>query len=110
LPADALLRGQSEKPVYISIKDDSVKIRGAEKVWGMKTTDTQQIIKNELNDQNTRVACIGPAGENLSRLACIINELRAAGRKGLGAVMGLKISRRKRSGQGSVYIASDKAQ
>ena len=42
--------------------------------------DCQQVIKNELKDQNVRIACIGPAGENLSRMACIINEVRAAGR------------------------------
>ncbi|MBW2000515.1 MAG: hypothetical protein JRJ29_21480 [Deltaproteobacteria bacterium] len=56
----------------------------------MKTTDTQQIIKNELNDQNVRVACIRPAGENMIKIASIINEMRAVGRKGLGAVMGSK--------------------
>jgi len=102
-----IIEGKSEKPVYISIKDDKVKFRSAEKVWGMKTTDTQQIIKNELNDQSTRIACIGPAGENLSKLACIINELRAAGRKGLGAVMGSKnLKAIAVRGTGSVNIAS----
>ena len=56
----------------------------------MKTTDTQQIIKNDLKDQNIRIACIGPAGENQIKIASIINEWRAVGRKGLGAVMGAK--------------------
>ena len=102
-----IIEGKSEKPVYISIKDGNVKFRSAGKVWGMKTTDTQQIIKNELGDQNTRIACIGPAGENLSKLACIINELRAAGRKGLGAVMGSKnLKAIAVRGTGSVNIAS----
>lgn len=102
-----IIEGKSEKPVYISIKDGDVKFRSAKKVWGMKTTDTQQIIKNELKDQNTRIACIGPAGENLSKLACIINELRAAGRKGLGAVMGSKnLKAIAIRGTGSVNIAS----
>lgn len=88
---DALIiEGRSEKPVYLWIKDGEVKFRPAKKVWGMKTTDTQQIIKNELNDQNVRIACIGPAGENMIRIASIINEMRAVGRKGLGAVMGSK--------------------
>jgi aldehyde:ferredoxin oxidoreductase len=85
-----IIEGKAEKPTYISIKDGETKFRSAKKVWGMRTTDTQQIIKNELNDQNYRIACIGPAGENLCKIACIINELRAAGRKGLGAVMGSK--------------------
>jgi aldehyde:ferredoxin oxidoreductase len=88
---DALIiEGKAEKPTYVWIKDGEVKFRNAKKVWGMKSSDTQQIIKNEVKDQNVRIACIGPAGENLSKLACIINEMRAAGRKGLGAVMGSK--------------------
>ncbi len=88
---DALIiEGKAEKPTYVWIKNGKVQFRSAKKVWGMKTTDTQQIIKNELNDQNARIACIGPAGENMCKIACIINELRAAGRKGLGAVMGSK--------------------
>jgi aldehyde:ferredoxin oxidoreductase len=88
---DALIvEGRAENPTYVWIKDGKTQFRSAKKVWGMKTTDTQQIIKNELNDQNVRIACIGPAGENLSKIACIINELRAVGRKGLGAVMGSK--------------------
>jgi aldehyde:ferredoxin oxidoreductase len=85
-----IIEGKSEKPVYLWIKDGKVTFRSAERVWGTNTIDCQQIIKNDLNDQNIRIACIGPAGENLSRLACIINERRAAGRKGLGAVMGSK--------------------
>ena len=52
--------------------------------------DTQLVIKDELHDQNIRIGCIGPAGEKLSRMACIVNERRVAGRKGLGAVMGSK--------------------
>ncbi|MGE5842924.1 MAG: aldehyde ferredoxin oxidoreductase family protein [Deltaproteobacteria bacterium] len=85
-----IVEGKADKPTYLWINDGKAQFRSAKKVWGMKTTDCQQIIKNELNDQNVRIACIGPAGENLSRMACIINELRAAGRKGLGAVMGSK--------------------
>lgn len=88
---DALIiEGQSEKPVYISIKDKKVQFKSAKNLWGLKTTDTQQIIKNDLKDQNFRVACIGPAGENQIKIASIINEWRAVGRKGLGAVMGSK--------------------
>ena len=88
---DALIiEGKAKKPTYVSVKKGNVKFRSAKKVWGMKTLDTQQFIKNELKDQNWRIACIGPGGENLSKIACIINETRAAGRKGLGAVMGSK--------------------
>ncbi|WP_300465390.1 aldehyde ferredoxin oxidoreductase family protein [Desulfobacula sp.] len=85
-----IIEGQSPEPVYIFIKNGDVKFRSAKKLWGMKTTDTQQIIKNDLKDQNVRIACIGPAGENQIKIAAIINEWRAVGRKGLGAVMGSK--------------------
>jgi aldehyde:ferredoxin oxidoreductase len=85
-----IIEGKAEKPTYVWIKDGEVRFRDANKLWGTQTSDCQQIIKDDLHDQNVRVACIGPAGERLSKIACIINERRAAGRKGLGAVMGAK--------------------
>ncbi|MBP1707168.1 MAG: Aldehyde ferredoxin oxidoreductase, partial [Chloroflexi bacterium] len=85
-----IVEGKAAKPTYISIADGEVRFRSAVKLSGMQTTDTQLFIKDELKDHNYRVACIGPAGENLVPMACIINERRAAGRKGLGAVMGSK--------------------
>ncbi len=85
-----IIEGKAEKPTYIAIKDGKVRFRSAEKLQGMVTTDTQLFIKEELGDHNYRIACIGPAGERLIPMACIINERRAAGRKGLGAVMGSK--------------------
>jgi len=85
-----IIEGRAEKPTYLAIKDGEVRFRSAEKLKGMMTTDTQLFIKEELGDHNYRVACIGPAGERLVPLACIVNERRAAGRKGLGAVMGSK--------------------
>jgi aldehyde:ferredoxin oxidoreductase len=85
-----IIEGKAEKPTYLAIKDGEVRFRSAEKLQGMVTTDTQLFIKEELGDHNYRVACIGPAGERLVPLACIVNERRAAGRKGLGAVMGSK--------------------
>ncbi|MBM4276510.1 MAG: aldehyde ferredoxin oxidoreductase family protein [Deltaproteobacteria bacterium] len=102
-----IIEGKSEKPTYIWIKDGEVQLRDGSKVWGTRTFDCQQIIKDDLNDQNVRVACIGPAGENLSKLACIINERRAAGRKGLGAVMGSKnLKAIAIRGNGTLEIAS----
>jgi aldehyde:ferredoxin oxidoreductase len=80
-----IIEGKAEKLCYVSIKDGEVRFRNAEKFSGMTTSDTQLFIKDELKDQNTRVLCIGPAGERLLPIACIIN-----GRKGLGAVMGSK--------------------
>ena len=85
-----IIEGKAEKPTYISIKDGEVRFRSAARLMGMMTTDTQLFIKEELNDQNYRIACIGPAGERQVHIACIVNERRAAGRKGLGAVMGSK--------------------
>jgi aldehyde:ferredoxin oxidoreductase len=85
-----IVEGRAEKPTYVSIENGQVRFRNASKLMGMQTTDTQLFIKDELKDHNYRVTCIGPAGEKLSPIACIVNERRAAGRKGLGAVMGSK--------------------
>lgn len=85
-----IIEGKAEKPVYIAVKDGKTTFHSASRLVGMETTDTQLFIKEELNDQNYRVACIGPAGDKLVPMACIVNERRAAGRKGLGAVMGSK--------------------
>jgi len=85
-----IIEGKADKPIYVAIKDGEVSFRSAEKLTGMVTTDTQLFIKEELGDHNYRIACIGPAGERLVPMACIVNERRAAGRKGLGAVMGSK--------------------
>jgi aldehyde:ferredoxin oxidoreductase len=106
---DALIvEGKAEKPVYVSIKDEAVEFRPADRLWGMKTTDTQEKIKQELNDEKARIACIGPAGENMIKIAAIINEMRAVGRKGLGAVMGSKnLKAIAVRGSGSVSVASE---
>jgi aldehyde:ferredoxin oxidoreductase len=85
-----IIEGKAEKPTYVAIKDGEVKFRSAAKLTDMTTTDTQLFIKEELGDHNYRIACIGPAGDRVVPLACIVNERRAAGRKGLGAVMGSK--------------------
>jgi aldehyde:ferredoxin oxidoreductase len=85
-----IVEGKAEKPTYISINDGNVRFHSAAKFSGIQTTDTQLFIKDELKDQNYRVACIGPAGEKLVPFATINNERRAAGRKGMGAVMGSK--------------------
>uniref|UniRef100_A0A7C2P128 ABC transporter ATP-binding protein n=1 Tax=candidate division WOR-3 bacterium TaxID=2052148 RepID=A0A7C2P128_UNCW3 len=85
-----IIEGKAEKPTWISIKENVIRFHDASDLWGTTTFDCQQLIKDRLGDQNVRIACIGPAGERLSKLACIINERRAAGRKGLGAVMGSK--------------------
>jgi len=85
-----IIEGKAEKPTYVWIRDGRVAFRDAKHIWGMNTVDTQQAIKDTLGDQNIRTACIGPAGEKLSLMGAIINEKHAAGRKGVGAVMGSK--------------------
>ncbi len=86
-----ILTGKSEKPVYLWIDDDSVQLLDAAHLMGKSPSETEDAIKDELGDYYIRVASIGLAGEKLSRIACIINEkTRAAGRTGLGAVMGSK--------------------
>jgi aldehyde:ferredoxin oxidoreductase len=85
-----IIEGKADAPTYIAIMGKHVRFHAADRSWGTLTSDCQQIIKNELRDQNVRVCCIGPAGEHLSKIAAMINERRAVGRKGLGAVMGSK--------------------
>ena len=85
-----IIEGRAEAPTYLWISDDTVRFKKADKLWGSQTGDCQQMIKNDLGDQNVRIACIGPAGEKMSRISSIINERRAFGRKGVGAVMGSK--------------------
>ncbi len=86
-----IIKGRSPKPVYLWIQDGRAELREAGHLWGKDTFETQDIIKEELGDRRVRVACIGPAGENQVLLANIIHDdARAAGRGGLGAVMGSK--------------------
>ncbi len=85
-----LFMGKAEKPVYVFVEDSKVEIRPAEKLWGRMTGETQEMIKEEIGDPNLCVSAIGPAGENRVRYACVITEYRAAGRGGVGAVMGSK--------------------
>jgi aldehyde:ferredoxin oxidoreductase len=83
--------GRSERPVYLWINDQQAEIRDARHLWGKDVWETQQAIRSELGVKEAKVAAIGPAGENLSRMACVINDQhRAAGRCGMGAVMGSK--------------------
>lgn len=88
---DALIvEGKADAPVYMVIDDDHVEIKDAAALWGKTSEETEEVLKEEYG-KNASVLNIGPAGENLSLLACIINEAdRAAGRTGVGAVMGSK--------------------
>jgi len=84
-----IVEGKSEKPVYINIKDDKVEIKSAENLWGKTTEATDEALKEIY--PKCSVLNIGPAGERKSLLAAIMNDKdRAAGRGGVGAVMGSK--------------------
>ncbi len=86
-----VLTGKAEKPVYLWIDDDSIQILDAANIWGKSPWETEDAIKDEIGDYYVRVASIGLAGEKQSKIASIINDkTRAAGRTGLGAVMGSK--------------------
>jgi aldehyde:ferredoxin oxidoreductase len=85
-----ILEGKARQPVYLWINDDQAEIRPAQHLWGMKCSEAIHAIRKELGDERAEVAVIGPAGERLSRLACVIFGVRAAGRGGMGAVLGSK--------------------
>ena len=85
-----ILEGKAAKPTYINIEDDKVEFRDAAHIWGKVVSETSDILMKEIPEK-ARVMTIGPAGENLSMIAAIMNEKdRAAGRSGVGAVMGSK--------------------
>jgi aldehyde:ferredoxin oxidoreductase len=86
-----ILEGKAEKPVYLWVHDGEASIKDASHLWGKETLDTETAIRSELRDENIHVAMIGQAGENLVRYACIMEGCHdAAGRGGVGAVMGSK--------------------
>ena len=85
------ITGASDKPVYLAIDDDKVEIRDAAHLWGKDSFVTEDILKAELGAK-TELACIGQSGEKLSLIAAVMNNKgRAAGRSGMGAVMGSKM-------------------
>jgi aldehyde:ferredoxin oxidoreductase len=86
-----VLEGRSERPVYLWIFDDQVELRSAEHLWGRGVFETEDTLKRETGMPDCSVAAIGPAGENGVLYAAIVNDkFRAAGRSGVGAVMGSK--------------------
>jgi aldehyde:ferredoxin oxidoreductase len=87
-----VLLGRAPKPVYLWINDGEAAIEDASAYWGMNAREADRAIRNDLGDSNVKVADIGIAGENLVRFAAVMNEDagRAAGRCGMGAIMGFK--------------------
>jgi len=86
-----VVKGRATKPTYLLARDSKGELRPARHLVGEDTTATQRLIKEELHDQTAGVSCVGKAGENLVKYAAIVNDWnRAAGRTGMGAVMGSK--------------------
>jgi aldehyde:ferredoxin oxidoreductase len=82
--------GASDKPVYLHIDNGKAELKDASKLWGMDCYETEDALKAEYG-KDTHVSCIGPAGEKVSLISCIITKRgAAAGRSGMGAVMGSK--------------------
>ncbi len=86
-----IFEGKSPKPVYLYVNDDLAELRDASHLWGKSVWATEETLKKALQDPLTRVSSIGKAGENQVLFASVVNDLhRAAGRSGVGAVMGSK--------------------
>jgi aldehyde:ferredoxin oxidoreductase len=86
-----VIEGASPVPVYLWIKDGQAELRPADRLWGLDTAAAERAIREELGDRRVRTALIGPGGEKRVRYACILNDVtHAAGRSGMGAVMGAK--------------------
>jgi len=85
-----IVEGQAEQPLYLRIYNQQAELADASHLWGKSTNETEDIIREEFHG-DAKVACIGPAGENQVYYACIVNDKhRAAGRSGVGMVMGSK--------------------
>ena len=91
-----IIEGRASKPSYISIIDDEVKISNAEDLWGLKISEAHKVLLDKLGKDSGTAACIGPAGEKLSRIANVQVDFPGSrrggsfGRGGIGAVMGSK--------------------
>ena len=86
-----VITGRAEKPAWLSIVSGEPQIHDASDIWGLGSYATQARIREKLRDPKARVACIGPAGEHMVRMAAVMNDHgRAAARTGMGALMGSK--------------------
>ena len=84
-----IFEGRADSPVYLYINDDVIEIRDADHLWGKTLSETTEILQKEF--EGCKTLAIGPAGERLSLISSIMNDVdRAAGRGGVGAVMGSK--------------------
>jgi len=105
-----VFQGRSSHPVYLWVEDGKAELRPAKRLWGQKIHETSELLKEEIGDDDIHICAIGPGGENLVRYACIVtDEEGAAGRCGIGAVMGSKnLKAVAVRGSGDVGIADPK--
>jgi len=86
-----IFEGQSDNPVYLDITNDQAELKDASDLWGKSVWETETTLRERRGDNDVRVASIGLAGENGALYAAVVNDMdRAAGRSGVGAVMGSK--------------------
>ena len=86
-----IIRGKSPEPVYLWIDGDKIEIRNAGSIWGLDTWETDEQLKTKLGTEKLEIMTIGPAGENGTLFGCIMTDRdHAAGRTGMGTVMGSK--------------------
>lgn len=85
-----IILGRASSPIYLYLEDGRLEIRPADQYWGYNVNDTQKRLRQDIGD-DIQAACIGRSGERLVRMACVMTGLKnAAGRGGMGAVMGSK--------------------
>ena len=86
-----LFTGKADKPVYLWVHNDEVKLRDARHLWGKDAFETQKLIREELGDEEIKIMCVGPAAENLVRYANVRTGLKnTGGRSGVGCIWGSK--------------------
>jgi aldehyde:ferredoxin oxidoreductase len=85
-----IVTGVADRPTYLYVSDDGFELRDAGRVWGKGTRETEDLLRLEVGHRDARVACIGPAGENLIHAAMMVNDYNHVAAHGLGAVMGSK--------------------
>jgi len=86
-----IVRGKAPEPVYLWVDSDSVEIRNAKSIWGLDTWQTQEHLESKFDSRKLKIMSIGPGGENGTLFGCIMTEKdHAAGRTGMGTVMGSK--------------------
>ena len=104
-----IVTGRAPKPVYLSIRDEAVELLPADAIWGQSVWQADAWIRRQQQDAQVKIAAIGVAGEQGVKFACVVNDLhRAAGRSGVGAVMGSK-NLKAIAARGSVGVRADNA-